>query len=61
VEKDLLPEVGKESMGVIANALLFSNKGSLGILFGESVWIYIGGKMVDTFLGMLSSGHGARV
>jgi hypothetical protein len=34
MEKDLLPAAGKESMGVISNAMSL-NKGSMGIVFWE--------------------------
>jgi hypothetical protein len=39
MEKDLLPAVGKESMRVVSESMPSSNKGSMGIMFGEPIYI----------------------
>jgi hypothetical protein len=40
--RDLLTAAGKGSPGVISKEMPHSNKGSLGILFGEPIHIHIG-------------------
>jgi hypothetical protein len=42
MKKDLLLTIGKERLGVIYKAMHALNKRSMGILFGESIHIYIG-------------------
>jgi hypothetical protein len=41
VEKDLFPAAGKGNMAFISEAMLSSNKGGVGILFGDPIHIHI--------------------
>jgi hypothetical protein len=70
VKKDLLPTIGKESTKVISKAVPSSNKGDCTESYRQALWwlarehipeyvqfkvIAQEGKMVETFLGLLSS------